>query len=193
MSVGKPLQAPSKMVNGFDPSTMGKLTAPTRNAVNRRNRLLGPAYRLFYQKPLEVDHGQGVHLYDKQGNQYLDAYNNVVSVGHAHPRVVQAVSKQMATLCTHTRYIQEGILNYAEELLPTFGGRVGSTGHAMFTCPGPRQMTSPCASRSLIHVDATSSSSPRPTTVIPISRRGCPLPQANGHPWVPGCGGYRFW
>jgi 4-aminobutyrate aminotransferase-like enzyme len=116
----KPLQTPSKMVNGFDPSTMGKLTAPTRNAVNRRNRLLGPAYRLFYQKPLEVDHGQGVHLYDKQGYQYLDAYNNVVSVGHAHPRVVQAVSKQMATLCTFiadSLFSSDGIFSQPTDLL----------------------------------------------------------------------------
>jgi len=42
----------------------------------------------------------------------------------------------MRQLCTHTRYIQEGILNYAEDLLSTFGGRIGATGHTMFTCTG---------------------------------------------------------
>jgi 4-aminobutyrate aminotransferase-like enzyme len=122
-----------KMVNSFDPSAASGLSAAQRRLVERRSSLLGPAYRLFYRSPVEVCRGQGVHLYDRDGNEYLDAYNNVVSVGHCHPRVVEAVSGQLATLCTHTRYLQEGILNYAEDLLGTFDGNFG---HAMFTCTG---------------------------------------------------------
>jgi 4-aminobutyrate aminotransferase-like enzyme len=122
-----------KMVNAFDPSTLASMGEAERGLIDRRNRLLGPAYRLFYQRPVEVKSAKGVHLYDREEREYLDAYNNVVSVGHCHPRVVEAVSRQLATLCTHTRYLQEGILNYAEDLLGTFNGDVG---HAMFTCTG---------------------------------------------------------
>src|ERR1700761_4046316 len=125
-----------KMVNGFDPSDTSLLSDSQRLQVDRRATLLGPAYRLFYRRPVEVCRGSGVFLYDREGNEYLDAYNNVASIGHAHPRVVDAVSKQMATLCTHTRYVQDGILNYARELLGTFAGRIGTSGHAMFTCTG---------------------------------------------------------
>lgn len=125
-----------KMVNSFDPKELSGLPEMTRTLIERRAKLLGPAYRLFYGNPVEVSRGCGVHLYDRDGNEYLDAYNNVVSVGHAHPRVTEAVSSQMATLCTHTRYIQEGILSYAEQLLETFTGRIGVSGHAMFTCTG---------------------------------------------------------
>jgi 4-aminobutyrate aminotransferase-like enzyme len=125
-----------KMVNAFNPADLGHLDDMTRSFVERRTRLLGPAYRLFYKNPVEISRGSGVLLYDKDGNEYLDAYNNVVSVGHANARVVDAVHRQMQTLSTHTRYIQEGILKYAEHLLSTFGGRVGETGHAMFTCTG---------------------------------------------------------
>lgn len=125
-----------KMVNSFNPADLEHLDSTTRTLVERRARLLGPAYRLFYKRPVEVSHGKGVFLYDKEGNEYLDAYNNVVSVGHANARVVDAVHRQMQTLCTHTRYIQEGILKYAEDLLSTFGGRVGEAGHAVFTCTG---------------------------------------------------------
>ena len=125
-----------KMVNGFNPDNLDQLSAPARLLVERRQRLLGPAYRLFYQNPVEVSRGAGALLYDEAGNEYLDAYNNVVSVGHSHPRVVEAIHRQMQTLCTHTRYLQKGILDYAEDLLGTFGGRVGATGHAMFTCTG---------------------------------------------------------
>ncbi len=125
-----------KMVNGFDPEASGDLPPRDRAMIERRARLLGPAYRLFYETPVQVSRGRGVHLYDADGNEYLDAYNNVVSVGHANPRVAAAVAAQMGTLCTHTRYLQDGILDYAEDLLSTFGGRIGETGHAMFTCTG---------------------------------------------------------
>lgn len=125
-----------KMVNAFNPASLGGLAPQIREAVERRARLLGPAYRLFYQNPVEVSRGQGTHLFDRDGHDYLDAYNNVVSVGHAHPRVVAAVQQQMATLCTHTRYLQDGILDYAETMLPGFGGRIGAGGCMMFTCTG---------------------------------------------------------
>jgi 4-aminobutyrate aminotransferase-like enzyme len=125
-----------KMANAFNPANLDQLNAATKAIVKRRQRLLGPAYRLFYQNPVEISRGTGVLLYDKDGNEYLDAYNNVVSVGHSHPRVIEAINQQMQTLCTHTRYLQEGILDYAEDLLGTFGGRIAGTGHAMFTCTG---------------------------------------------------------
>jgi 4-aminobutyrate aminotransferase-like enzyme len=136
MSTSTSTAKKGKMVNAFNPAELDHLDPQTRRSIERRQRLLGPAYRLFYQHPVQVSRGKGVFLYDRDGNEYLDAYNNVVSVGHAHPRVVEAVNRQMETLCTHTRYIQDGILDYAEQLLGTFGGRVGETGHAMFTCTG---------------------------------------------------------
>ncbi|MGL4278837.1 MAG: aspartate aminotransferase family protein, partial [Albidovulum sp.] len=72
-------------------------------------------------------------LYDKDGNAYLDAYNNVACVGHCHPRVVAAMAAQAATLATHTRYLHDGILAYAERLLASFPAELS---HAMFTCTG---------------------------------------------------------
>lgn len=123
------------MANGFDPASVESLDNKTREHIERRSRLLGPAYRLFYSRPLRITRGAGVHLYDDAGDEYLDAYNNVVSVGHAHPRVTAAISEQLGTLCTHTRYMQDGILRYAEKLLATFEGEIGA-GHTMFTCTG---------------------------------------------------------
>lgn len=49
--------------------------------------------------------GQGTRLYDETGREYLDTRNNVCHVGHCHPRVVAAVSQQVATLNTNTRYL----------------------------------------------------------------------------------------
>ncbi|MGB3146574.1 MAG: aspartate aminotransferase family protein [Paracoccaceae bacterium] len=122
-----------KMVNGFDPEQADRLDARTRALVSRRARLLGPAYRLFYAEPVEFARAKGVFMYDAEGREYLDAYNNVVSVGHCHPQVNAAVAAQMEVLCTHTRYMQEGILDFAETLLASFEEEIS---HVMFTCTG---------------------------------------------------------
>jgi 4-aminobutyrate aminotransferase-like enzyme len=121
------------MVNGFDGSGVSGLPIATRELIARREAALGGAYRLFYDEPVEFVRGSGVHLYDPDGVEYLDAYNNVPSVGHSHPRVTEAVSRQLATLNTHTRYLTDGVVGYAERLLSTHP--VGPA-HAMFTCTG---------------------------------------------------------
>ncbi|WP_374438079.1 aspartate aminotransferase family protein [Pseudomonas panipatensis] len=121
------------MINGFSPADAERLSDKERSLIERRERLLGPAYRLFYERPLHTVRGEGVWLYDEQGRRYLDAYNNVASVGHCHPRVVEATARQAAILNTHTRYLQEGILDYAEQLLATFPAGLE---RVMFTCTG---------------------------------------------------------
>jgi 4-aminobutyrate aminotransferase-like enzyme len=121
------------MVNGFDGAGLAGLPAATRELIARREAALGGAYRLFYDQPVEFARGAGVYLYDPDGVAYLDAYNNVPSVGHSHPRVTEAVSRQLATLNTHTRYLTDGVVGYAERLLATHS--IGPA-HAMFTCTG---------------------------------------------------------
>ena len=76
----------------------------TQDMIARRSRLLGPAYRLFYDQPVQFVRGEGVWLYDAAGDRYLDAYNNVASVGHCHPQVVEAIARQAAALNTPVSY-----------------------------------------------------------------------------------------
>ncbi|WP_193044306.1 aspartate aminotransferase family protein [Mycolicibacterium baixiangningiae] len=121
------------MVNGFDTSRIDELPPRTREQVGARERLLGPGYRLFYENPVEIVRGEGTLLFDADGNDYLDVYNNVASVGHCHPYVVDAVHRQLSTLNTNTRYIQQSILNYSEQFLGTMPAEIG---HVMFTCTG---------------------------------------------------------
>ena len=112
---------------------MPSLPADTQALLDRRAKALGPAYRLFYETPLHPVRGEGVWLVDSDGKRYLDAYNNVASVGHCHPHVVAAIARQASVLNTHTRYLHEGVLDYAERLLATMPAALG---HAMFTCTG---------------------------------------------------------
>ena len=52
------------------------------------------------------------------------------SVGHSHPHVTEAVTRQLGTLNTHTRYLTEGVVGYAERLLASHD--LGSPANAMF-------------------------------------------------------------
>ncbi|MCF1596580.1 aspartate aminotransferase family protein [Streptomyces muensis] len=106
--------------NRFDPGGMSELPEHLQATIRRRNKVLGPGYTLIYKEPVEFVSGHGAHLIDRDGNDYLDAYNNVPCVGHAHPHVAEAVSRQMAAVNTNTRYVQESLVDYAERLLATF-------------------------------------------------------------------------
>jgi len=101
--------------------------------IERRKQLLGANTHLFYEKPVHIVRGEGVWLYDSDAKRYLDCYNNVPSVGHCHPRVVDALCEQARTLNVHTRYLHENILTYAEQLLAKFDD---SLNRAMFVCTG---------------------------------------------------------
>lgn len=74
---------------------------------------------LFYRRPLELTRGAGPWLFAADGARYLDAYNNVAVIGHAHPAVTTAVTRQMTELNTHSRYLHPAIVELAERLLAT--------------------------------------------------------------------------
>ena len=120
------------MPNAYVPGK-GNLSPGDQALVARRTAALGPAYRLFYETPVHLVRGQGVWLYDADGNAYLDTYNNVASVGHCHPHVVAATARQAGIFASHTRYLHDTVLEYAEKLLATFPAALS---HVMFTCTG---------------------------------------------------------
>ena len=99
----------------------------------RRDRLLGPCTYLFYDTPLHIVRGEGVWLYDRDGNRYLDAYNNVAHVGHSHPHVVNAIAKQSSQLNTSTRYMHGHILELAEQITKQMPEPLSV---CMFVCTG---------------------------------------------------------
>jgi len=76
--------------------------------------------KLSYDDPVAVLRGWKSFLYDDCGRTYLDAYNNVPHVGHAHPRISAAVARQMRLVNTNTRYLQPVHEAYAEALCSRF-------------------------------------------------------------------------
>lgn len=120
-------------LNAFDMRKPEGLDPASANLVSRRARTFGPTSMLFYKRPLNLVRGEGVFLFDADGQRYLDTYNNVPSVGHCHPQVVEAVARQMATLNTHTRYLCDIVYTYAERLLATYPKEVSNI---VLTCTG---------------------------------------------------------
>lgn len=89
-------------------------TVPT--LLDRRRAALGGNLSIAYRTPLHIVRGWMQHLFDADGQRYLDAVNNVPHVGHSHPAVVAAGRRQMGVLNTNTRYLHDTVLRYAERL-----------------------------------------------------------------------------
>mmetsp|Transcript_26078 Transcript_26078/g.83210 ORF Transcript_26078/g.83210 Transcript_26078/m.83210 type:complete len:416 (+) Transcript_26078:285-1532(+) len=86
-----------------------------------------PAMFHFYQKPLTIVEGKMQYLFDHTGKRYLDAFAGIVtvSIGHCHPKMVDAVVKQNKLLQhTTTIYLNPEIGEYAKELAARMPGNL---------------------------------------------------------------------
>src|SRR3954469_25455444 len=91
----------------------------TSETVQKHKDYLFPAVAMYYQEPIALVKGEGAYVWDDQGNKYLDCFGGVltVSVGHANPKVVEAVVNQVRTLAhTTTLYGNKPMSDYAEKL-----------------------------------------------------------------------------
>ncbi|WP_300064514.1 aminotransferase class III-fold pyridoxal phosphate-dependent enzyme [uncultured Roseobacter sp.] len=102
-------------------------------AVSRRLQNVGAASVLFYREPIEMVGATGATMIARDGTRYLDFYNNVPSVGHTHPKVVEAVQRQIATLNTNTRYLVDIVDRYLDALKSQLPAHLGNV---IMTCSG---------------------------------------------------------
>ena len=129
---------PILALNAFDMNATADFGGALGARIKQRAELFGAASVLFYERPLEIVRGEGCWLYDADGVAYLDAYNNVPSVGHCHPRVVEAASRRLAQLNIHSRYLNQGVMDYAQRLLATLPRDLSNI---TFTCTGSGERT----------------------------------------------------
>ncbi len=107
-----------------DTIAAGPIDWSTEAIVSRRDRFYAASQRKFvpYETPQIFERGSYQYLWDEKGNKYTDllGMNLCISVGHAHPAVVEAVSEQAAKLthCT-TMFYHPVPAHYAEELTAT--------------------------------------------------------------------------
>lgn len=108
----------------------------TSDTITKHREYLFPAAVLAYQQPIALDRGQGVYVWDETGRRYLDCFGGVltVSVGHAHPKVVQAIIQQVNKIShTSTLYANRPQADLAEKLAQITPGNLSK---CFFTSSG---------------------------------------------------------
>ncbi len=83
--------------------------------------------------PIEPVRGSGCYVYDEQGTEYLDLYGGhaVISIGHAHPTYVKAISEQVAALGFYSNSVQNSL---QEQLAERLGRVSGYSDYSLFLC-----------------------------------------------------------
>src|SRR6185436_13186751 len=91
----------------------------TSESVRKHKEYLFPAVAMYYKDPIALVKGEGAHVWDDQGNQYLDAFGGIltVSIGHQNPKVVEAIINQVKSINhTSTLYANKPQSDLAEKL-----------------------------------------------------------------------------
>jgi 4-aminobutyrate aminotransferase-like enzyme len=95
--------------------------------VRKHKEFLFPAVATYYQEPLALVRGEGMYVWDDEGNRYLDCFGGVltVSIGHCHPKVNEAIIEQVKTIQhTSTLYCNQPQADLAEKLHQITPGRL---------------------------------------------------------------------
>ncbi len=95
------------------------------SAADKHRRYLFPCVTTYYEQPLTLVRGEGMHVWDDAGRKYLDCFGGVltVSVGHCHPDVTAAIVRQAQTLVhTSTLYASPALSDLAEALAEVLPG-----------------------------------------------------------------------
>jgi 4-aminobutyrate aminotransferase-like enzyme/Ser/Thr protein kinase RdoA (MazF antagonist) len=87
--------------------------------LDERKVHIGRNLSISYKNHLKIVKAALQYLYDDKGNTYVDCVNNPSHVGHCHPVVVKRMQKQIATLNTNTRYLNDNLIDYAKRLTAT--------------------------------------------------------------------------
>lgn len=71
---------------------------------------------------IEVDRAEGIYIYDKQGNAYIDMISGVAvsNIGHSHPKVIEAIKSQVNRylhVMVYGEFIQDVQLSFAQKLI----------------------------------------------------------------------------
>ncbi|HSN68018.1 MAG TPA: aspartate aminotransferase family protein, partial [Thermoanaerobaculia bacterium] len=97
------------------------------DVVRKQKEFLWPCATPYYEEPLVLDRGEGMWVFDDQGNRYLDCFGGVltVSVGHANERVNAAITEQLGRIAhTSTLYLNEQVAELAATLARITPGRL---------------------------------------------------------------------
>ncbi|MFJ4859522.1 MULTISPECIES: aspartate aminotransferase family protein [unclassified Streptomyces] len=99
------------------------MTNPT--PLHSRHRTVLPDWlALYYKHPIELTHGEGRHVWDADGNRYLDFFGGILTTmtAHALPEVTKAVSEQAGRIIhSSTLYLNRPMIELAERVAALSG------------------------------------------------------------------------
>ncbi|MCE8514046.1 aminotransferase class III-fold pyridoxal phosphate-dependent enzyme [Ruegeria pomeroyi] len=107
---------PAALLNLPDDKVFYRPTDKAAVLAGRRAHF-GGNLSLTYDDPVMLVRGWKHHLFDEWGRPYLDAYNNVPHVGHAHPRIQAVAADQLKRMNSNTRYLHPAQLAFADKVL----------------------------------------------------------------------------
>ncbi len=107
-------------VASIDPTALifgeARAVTPSSRLAERRTEYLAAAQEHYFETPPVMVRGWKEHLIDEAGRVYLDGLNNVTSIGHSHPRLVEAITRQWSLLNTNSRFQYPSVVDFAERL-----------------------------------------------------------------------------
>lgn len=107
---------PAALLNLPDAKVQFSPVSRADTLAERRARF-GRNLKLSYAEPVMLLRGWRHHLFDEWGRPYLDAYNNVPHVGHAHPRIRAVAQDQLGRMNSNTRYLHPAQGAFADAVL----------------------------------------------------------------------------
>ncbi|NKX29894.1 aminotransferase class III-fold pyridoxal phosphate-dependent enzyme [Tritonibacter mobilis] len=107
---------PAALLNLQDKKTTYQPTSK-QAVLDGRKAHFGGNLSLTYDDPMMLMRGWKHHLFDEWGRPYLDAYNNVPHVGHAHPRIQAVAADQLKRMNSNTRYLHPAQTTFADKVL----------------------------------------------------------------------------
>lgn len=87
--------------------------------LDKQRKYLWPNHLLYYKEPVPLDRGEGLYVWDVDGNKYLDFFGGILTTiaGHNHPRVITRVREQIGKIIhTSTLYPNENHVKLAEKI-----------------------------------------------------------------------------
>ena len=104
--------SPARLL-GFDSDTPAPESA---SLLARRQNHFARPQKNYYETPPQIERGWREHMVDVEGRTYLDMVNNVTILGHAHPRLAEAVHRQWQRLNTNSRFHYASVAAFSERL-----------------------------------------------------------------------------
>ncbi len=107
---------PAAILN-LDAETIAYQPPSKTGILAERKARFGQNLKLTYTDPVMFLRGWKTHLFDEWGRPFLDSYNNVPHVGHAHPRIQAAAADQLKRMNSNTRYLHPAQTAFAEKIV----------------------------------------------------------------------------